>query len=140
VKRHVVLGVLLAALADTSPAHAQGSIVIYDILSPGERKRVEPDWKAIDSKPLGTRENPVRAFQPEGEREYLRRLVCPDGSRPAFRRIGSVGAGPYTSILDDHEVRCGDAVHRVFMDMYHPGYLECRPVPGFDIRGTCPSS
>ena len=57
--------------------------------------------------------NPVRAFQPDGQRAYLRRLVCPGGAPPDFRRIGNIGPGPYSTILDDYEVKCGDVVHRV---------------------------
>lgn len=125
-----------------APAFAQGSgsIEIYDIFSPGDRKKIEPDWKSIEARPLGTRENPVRVFQPEGQRVYLRRLICPNGSRPTFERIGSFGPGPYTSILDGYKVTCGNVVHDVVIDMYHPGYLECRPVPGFSILGSCPGS
>ncbi|TAJ42150.1 MAG: hypothetical protein EPO55_02630 [Reyranella sp.] len=124
----------------SAPAFSQGGIEIYDMFSPGERKKIEPNWKAIDARPLGTRENPVRAFQPEGEHAYLRRLICPGGSRPTFKRIGSFGPGPYTSILDGYEVKCGDVVHNVVIDMYHPGYVECRPVPGFSILGSCPGA
>ena len=126
----------------SAPAFAQGSgsIEIYDIFSPGERKKIEPNWKSIEARPLGTRENPVRAFQPEGEHAYLRRLTCLGGSRPTFKRIGSFGPGPYTSILDGYEVKCGDVVHNVVIDMYHPGYVECRAVPGFSILGSCPGA
>ncbi len=125
-----------------APAFAQssGSIEIFDMMSPSERKKVEPDWKSIEARPLGTRENPVRVFQPEGQHAYLRRLICPNGTSPTFQRVRSLGPGPYTSILDGYEVRCGDVVHVVVMDMYHPGYLECRAVPGFSIRGACPRS
>lgn len=130
----------LQFLAASVFAQGSGSIEIYDMLSPGERKTVQPNWTAIDAKPLGTRDNPVRAFQPPGERDYLARLVCPSGARPAFRRVGSVGPGPYTSVLDDYEVTCGKVVHRVIIDMYHPGYVECRAVPGFSIRGSCPGA
>jgi hypothetical protein len=131
--------VLVALQPVAAPAFAQGpgSIEIFDMLVPGERRHVTPDWKTITAYPLGTRENPVRAFQPPGEREYLGRLVCPGGSRPAFRRVGSIGPGPYTSVLDDYAVTCGEVVHRIIIDMYHPGYVECLAVPGFLLRGSC---
>ena len=135
---------LLIALSGffAAPAFAQasGNIEIFDIMAPGERATVTPDWKSINAHPLGTRENPVRGFQPEGQRVYLRRLICPDGAMPAFRRISSLGVGPYTSILDSYEVKCGDVVHVVVMDMYHPKHFECRAVPGFSIRNGCTGS
>jgi hypothetical protein len=74
--------------------------------------------------------NPVRAYQPAGEEGYLSRLSCADGSRLGFRRTGSIGAGPYGTILDD-DVKCGATHYRIVMDMYHPGCLEDRAVPGF---------
>jgi hypothetical protein len=131
---------VLASLSVTAVGQANTSIEIFDMMSPGERKTVRPDWKAIAAKPLGSRDNPVRAFQPPGEHAYLGRLVCPDGARPIIHRLGSIGPGPYTSILDDYEVRCGEVVHRVIMDMYHPGYVECRAVSGLSIRGSCPGA
>lgn len=136
----VLVIALVHSLSVQAFAQGSGSIEIYDMFSPGDRRKIEPDWKSIDARPLGTRENPVRVFQPEGQRVYLRRLICPNGSRPTFERIGSFGPGPYTSILDGYKVTCGDVVQDVVLDMYHPGYLECRPVPGFSIMGSCPGS
>ncbi|MDQ4421378.1 hypothetical protein OOT33_13190 [Sphingobium sp. DEHP117] len=52
----------------------------------------EPDLKAAVAKaeafPLGTKENPVRAESPAGQRAYLSRLKCPDNSTPSFMRAG----------------------------------------------------
>ena len=86
--------------------------------------------------PLGSRNNPVRVEMPPGERAYLRRLRCADGRAPAFSRTGSVGIGVYGNILDAYRVNCGEARPGqvdVYMDMYHPGHVEDRPVPGFTI-------
>lgn len=86
--------------------------------------------------PLGSRENPVRAVGPTGQRAYLARLRCEDGRAPQFFRMGSFGLGPYGRILDGYSVSCAgdpDTNHQVFMDMYHPGYIEDEPVPGFTI-------
>lgn len=83
--------------------------------------------------PLGSRENPVRCDMPDGERAYLERLRCPDGSPPRFERFGSVGVGPHGNILDGYLVHCGEDETTVFMDMYHPGYIENEPVEGFEI-------
>ncbi len=83
--------------------------------------------------PLGSRENPVRCDMPDGEHSYLERLRCPDGSQPRFERIGSFGIGPHGNILDGYMVHCGEDETTVFMDMYHPGYIENEPVEGFEI-------
>jgi len=86
--------------------------------------------------PLGSRDNPVRADMPEGQRAYLARLRCGDGAAPAFERMGSYGLGPFGSIIDGYQVTCAVAElkeRQVFMDMYHSGHVELAPVPGFAI-------
>lgn len=86
------------------------------------------------SAPLGSASNPVRAHAPAGEREYLRRLRCADGQPPKFERVGNLGKGPYGNVVDGYTVECPGAVPRaVVMDMYHQGYREAAPVPGFAI-------
>ena len=47
---------------------------------------------AAERHPLGSRENPVRAQMPAGQRAYLQRLRCSDGRAPTFGRIGSRGS------------------------------------------------
>jgi hypothetical protein len=92
--------------------------------------------------PLGSRENPVRASMPPGQHAYLRRLRCGDGRAPQFSRVGSYGVGVYGNIIDGYRVSCGDAAPgnvEVFMDMYHPGHVEERPVPGFTIVPSAPT-
>lgn len=89
---------------------------------------------AVDRLPLGSEGNPVRAQMPAGEREYLSRLRCPDGTPPTFERLGSVGLSPYGAIMDVYSVQCGTAAPvEVYIDMYHAGYIEKRPVEGFSI-------
>ena len=91
--------------------------------------------KAEDS-PLGSQANPVRVAMPAGERGYLARLRCSDGQAPSFSRDGSFGHGPYGNILDRYAVLCAGgapASSAVFMDMYHAGFAEPRPVPGFTV-------
>jgi hypothetical protein len=136
----LALSLVFAVLSGAAVAQDSGSIEVLDLLSPSGRKIVQPDWEAIKGRPLGSKENPVRAFQPPGERDYLSRLVCRDGSRPSFRRTGSIGPGPYTTILNAYEVKCREVAHQVIIDMYHPGYVECRAVPGFSLRGPCPGA
>ncbi len=89
----------------------------------------------VSSQPLGSPENPVRATGPMGQRSYLARLRCSDGSPPDFERGGSVGAGPYGSIMDVYSLRCASGQPgsaSVYMDLYHR-HVENRPVPGFSI-------
>lgn len=122
----------IAMMTGVSAQEASGPIEIESMLE--GRKTITPDWQAINAQPLGSRGNPVRVYRPLGQRDYLQRLVCPDGTTPVFRRVGSFGAGPYTTIIDGYDVDCGSTKSVVFMDMYHPGHVERRPVPGFTIR------
>ena len=86
--------------------------------------------------PLGSRENPVRAEMPAGQRAYLDRLRCANGQAPTYGRIGNFGFGVFGNIIDGYRVNCGNAQPGqvdIFMDMYHRGHVENRPVPGFTI-------
>ncbi|MBX3500264.1 MAG: hypothetical protein KF889_12525 [Alphaproteobacteria bacterium] len=130
-RRSLLILWLLAAW----PAVAQqtsGSIEIESLLE--GRKTITPDWRAINALPLGDKGNPVRVHRPAGQRAYLARLLCTGGGTPTFSRIGSFGVGPYGTIVDAYNVACGANAARVFMDMYHPGHVEGRAVPGFTIR------
>ena len=132
----VALLLATVGMASASLAQTSGSIEVFDMLAPKERRLVTPDWKAINANPLGTRGNPVRVYLPAGEQGYLLRLLCADGSSPGFRCTGNLGAGPYGTILDDYDVACGATHYHIVMDMYHPGYLETRVVPGLFLQGT----
>lgn len=128
----LILALAVALLA--VPATAQqtsGSIEIRTLEGP---KTITPDWQAINALPLGDKGNPVRVFRPIGQHTYLSRLVCPSGSSPVFQRVGSFGRGVYGTIIDGYDVDCAGTKRMVFMDMYHPDYVEHRPVPGFTIR------
>ena len=96
-----------------------------------------PDQSKVDgdAKVLGSKTAPVRCDNPGGERAYLQRLRCPDGTTPSFNRVGSMGYGGYGNIVDLYSVRCADTgkTHEIYMDMYHPGYVEKLPVPGFTL-------
>lgn len=96
-----------------------------------------------DAHPLGSANNPVRAARPEGQRAYLKELRCADGRAPAFERRGNVGPGVFMSIVDLYLVDCGAAAPgrvEIRMDMYHPGHVEKRPVPGFTVGGPTPDA
>ena len=102
-----------------------------DKAAPADPDRATVVTKAAE--PLGANTNPVRCDMPSGQRAYLSRLRGPDGKPPRFHRVGSFGAGPYGNMLDGYEVKSGTNTVMVFMDMYHPGYVETNAVPGFTI-------
>jgi len=125
----------LAAALLALPAVAQqtsGSIVIESVLE--GRKTITPDWATINAVPLGEKGNPVRVHMPPGQHAYLSRLVCSNGAPPTFRRVGNFGVGVYGTVIDGYDVDCAGTKRLVYMDMYHPDYIERRPVPGFTIR------
>jgi hypothetical protein len=128
----MVLAALALAGAGVAKAEDQNDVVIISgPLGTDGRKSVRPNWAEINRHPLGEKANPVRADRPPGQRAYLARLRCPDGSVPVgIERVGSFGPGPYTSIVDGYRLVCDGRERRIFMDMYHPGYVERRPVPG----------
>jgi hypothetical protein len=91
---------------------------------------------AAAAHPFGSQKNPVRAAMPPGQHAYLRRLRCSNGQAPQFARMGNFGLGVYGNIIDGYAVDCGGAAPgkvEIYMDMYHAGYVETRPVPGFTI-------
>jgi len=88
---------------------------------------------------LGSKERPVRAFMPAGEREYIMRLRCPSGQEPLFERLGSVGRGPYGNIVDGYKLKCGDVESMLYIDMYHQSYREQETIPGFTLLREIPA-
>jgi len=117
---------------------------IFDFDAPHQRIRLWPkemlvyqlrfDAPAKAAAPLGSRENPVRCDTSAGERAYLDRLRYLDGAKPAFTRAGSYGGGPDGHILDGYKVKCpGGKEITIFMDMYHAGFIDMSPIPGFTI-------
>lgn len=95
----------------------------------------EEEQAKVDAAPLGSPENPIRCVMVAGERAYFNRLRCPSGRAGKYKRVGSVGEGPYDMIMDLYQVRCEewDTPAEVFIDMYHKGYVENRAVPRFSI-------
>ncbi len=130
----LILVLVFAMMAVPAAAQQTSGSIEIESLMDGGRKTVTPDWAAINAVPLGGRGNPVRVYRPMGQRAYLSRLVCADGGSPVFQRVGSFGLGVYGAVIDGYEVDCAGTKHMVFMDMYHPTYVEQRPVPGFTIR------
>lgn len=96
-------------------------------------KKLAKAIEVAEQHPLGSRNNPVRADMPQGERAYLARLRCTDGNAPEFERHGNAGRGPYGYLVDVYEVRCaGQAPVTAYIDMYHV-HVEERALPGFTI-------
>ena len=89
----------------------------------------------IAKHPLGSAENPVKVQGVEGEYVYLARLRCPEDKPPVVDRRGSAGTlSPYGSIMDIYDAVCdAPPSFTIFVDMYHPGYVEPGAVPGFTI-------
>lgn len=98
---------------------------------------------------------------PDGELEYLRSLRCASGEQPRLHRVGSVGSRNQTTpndprllqqmdisgvlppgdpdlhIVDAWELRCGEKVVTVYLDMYHCARREQQPAPeGFTRSAT----
>lgn len=98
---------------------------------------IKPDYKKIATYPLGSKDNPVRVFMPEGQRAYLNSLKCVNGGLVKYKRLGSVGEGPYGFMLDLYEVKCElkskgiEKEYSIYMDMYHKNYQENKVVDGF---------
>ena len=128
------LAVAGCATASAPRDEALAGGIFGPALSPADMAKA---IEAAAAHPLGSKANPVRVHMPPGERAYLERLRCSDGNAPAFHRAGSVGTGPFGNILDAYNVRClagMPARSTVYMDMYHGGHAENRPVPGFTIK------
>ena len=128
---------LAASLLGAVPAQAGDPL--EDMLagkSSMKGKALEDAILRADEHPLGSEENPVRAAQPQGQRAYLARLRCADGKAPQFTRSGNVGIGTFNNIVDAYVATCPGsepASSNIYMDMYHAGYVETRPVPGFTV-------
>lgn len=89
---------------------------------------------------LGSRENPIKARGPRGEREFLVRLRCPGGNAPDFQRLGSTAPGDDGDILDSYVIRCpaGGPSLLVLMDMYHD-HRETGALPPFVVLEYLPA-
>jgi hypothetical protein len=121
------------------PAAAQDFTELFGGRKAPAGEALEKLIEQAQAHPLGSKENPVRADMPGGQRAYLSRLRCADGARPEFGRVGSFGAGVYGRIIDGYEVVCDGsepAKSMIFMDMYHPGHREAAAVPGFTIESA----
>jgi hypothetical protein len=126
-------------ISSTLRAHLLRLASLRALKSPGVRVVVALSLSCASApiaQPLGSSRNPVLCERPKGEREYLHRLRCADGSRPDFCRAGSTDLQHQDHVYDVYLVRCGDVEVEVYMCMYHSGYRESQPIPGFTIVQT----
>ncbi len=131
----------VTASAPTTTASASGQDSRVWSYMPGPPqltgKALDKALAEAEVHPLGSAKNPVRVFEPTGQRDYLARLRCADGRRPDFVRKGNVGIGVFGNIIDLYDVNCHSAAPGrvdVYMDMYFTGAGEQRPIPGFTIK------
>jgi hypothetical protein len=132
----ILAGMALVAAVAGLPAAAQDVTDIFGNKLVGG-KELEKLIEAAQAHPLGSKENPVRAEMPQGQRAYLNRLRCADGKAPSYHRVGNFGIGVYDRIIDGYEVVCEGSTpdkSMIFMDMYHPGHREAAAVEGFTIE------
>jgi hypothetical protein len=129
---------------------ASSAVLAQDITNPNSREfdpvahmqRFFPGWQPptvsqeeLSKHLLGSAERPVRAQGPQGQHDYLSRLVCRNGKTPKFHRVGSIGDSPYGYPMDAYEVKCGwSSQQLVYMDLYHPRYIEQEPIRDFTLR------
>lgn len=131
-----LIALAVLALAASAGAAAAEDLDLGALLGGGRAKGPALEAKIAEAAkhPLGSKDNPARVNMPDGQRAYLRRLRCADGEPPSFSRSGSVGPGPFGSIVDAYRVDCGDSGPKgavVYMDMYHPEHEETAAPPGF---------
>ncbi|WP_309622242.1 hypothetical protein [Novosphingobium sp.] len=132
---HLGLVAALVLTASAMPAQAEERL---DRMMAGESwlqgKELDAAIATAEAHPLGSEANPVRVTAPQGQRAYLSRQRCSNGKAPTFFRRGNVGEGPFGNIVDLYIVTCDGAEpaeSMVYMDMYHGGFMEKRPLPGF---------
>ena len=136
----IAIGLLAACATGDEAEPAPGSddgAVLSMMLGGGEAADPETIAAVEARGPLGSRENPVRAAGPTGQRAYMRSLRCPDASVPEFGRNGSDGRSPYGAIVDVYGWSCpGGEEGVVYIDMYHPDHVERRAPEGQALRSV----
>ena len=134
--KHLFALVLCALVGCATQSRSDDELL--DSMLSGKAPRAQlsaSDQARVDSSPLGSEHNPVRAGGPAGQRAYLDRLVCPEGKPPTYERAGSAGMSPYGAIMDIYTAACDAPPTRsIYIDMYHADYVELRAVTGFTIE------
>ena len=89
--------------------------------------------------PLGSKENPIKCDGPAGEIQYLRRLSGPNHEPLVFERMGSISVKGNPNYLDLTKARSlfdNDISYEIYLDMYHSGHQEQRPVYDLQIMSN----
>ena len=76
---------------------------------------------ADDVAPVGSKQNPIKVNGVEMERVYCKFLRTPEGEEVEYKRVGSVGKGPYANILDFYKIKTKDGKREwdIYIDMHH---------------------
>jgi hypothetical protein len=76
--------------------------------------------------PLGSRENPIKCEDIDGERKYLSRLLGPNNEFLSYKRIGSTKGITTENILDAYKLNGieNNFECTVYIDMYHEKFVE----------------
>lgn len=94
------------------------------------------DSTEISGHKLGSVGNPVKAAGQQGQIDYIESLDCENGAIPEYKRVRSVGVGPYGNMMDKYVLRCdsGESVemHEIYIDLHHDE-TETEPPEGFTI-------
>lgn len=106
----------------------------------------QPKDIKLSSKDLGTPENPIKCKNAHEQVEYLRLLRDKKGKPVRYERIGHGYSNQQGRILDKYRIISANGKRFViiYMDMYHRGSKEIRPVKGFKMAsvksGASPAS
>lgn len=120
--------IFVAIVIAVSPALAQAQVAApsepaaTEVKAPAgvdpELTSTDPDYGYSEKKPIKVGSEALSG--PAAERAYLRTLRDEAGKPVTFRRLGSVGLGPYGNILDAYEVQTSTGrTITLFIDMYH---------------------
>lgn len=86
---------------------------------------------------LGSKQNPVKCFMPQGAKDYLDRLRDSKGEPVHYKWIGGVFA-PTEDMLIIHKylIVSNDRSIYIYMDRKHPLYIENKPIQSFFVSFT----
>ena len=76
--------------------------------------------------PLGSKENPIKCENIDGERKYLSRLLGPNNEFLSYKRIGSTKGVSSENILDAYQLNGieNNFECTIYIDMYHEKFVE----------------
>ena len=134
--RRLLLLCAVGALTGCASAEGSGEASFIDMMGGSSASEATRIAARLQGKPLGSADNPIRTYMPEGQRAYLARLRCADGKTPGIFPRGQGGIGAYGSLVDLFAVDCGAASPgrvEIAMDGYQEEHQETRAPDGFTI-------